>query len=115
MWPLLILALINLFLIIRGMLALFAGTPADPRKAVQGLHAILFWGVISALLGILGQLSGIYHAMLAIMQADALSPSVIAMGFAESMTTTIFGLTILFFSAVAWFALHARYRQVAGD
>ena len=91
---------------------LFGGNATEAPQAAQGMHAILFWGTISALLGILGQLSGIYKALNVIMRASEISPSAIAMGFAESLTTTITGLLILFFSAIAWFALQARYRQV---
>ena len=112
MWLLMILALVNLFLIVRSAIRLFGGNATEAPKAAQGLHAILFWGTISALLGILGQLSGIYKALNVIMRASEISPNAIAMGFAESLTTTITGLLILFFSAIAWFALQARYRQV---
>ena len=54
----------------------------------------------------------LYKALTVISTANQISPSMVARGFAESLTTTIFGLTILLVSAVAWYVLHGRYRAV---
>ncbi|MGD8395265.1 MAG: MotA/TolQ/ExbB proton channel family protein, partial [Candidatus Eiseniibacteriota bacterium] len=78
------------------------------------IHAILFWGVLAALLGFLGQTTGLYKALTVIAGAREISPVMVAQGFAESLTTTLFGMVLLVLSAVAWFGLHAAYRRVAG-
>jgi hypothetical protein len=126
-WPLLILAVVNIVLVVRKAIQLFGGAGAAGAQAdaggqfagvrggatlESGLNAILFWGAMSAVLGFLGQYSGIYKALNIIRGARAISPNVVAAGFAESFTTTLFGLTIFVFSAIAWFVLYSRYQQL---
>lgn len=91
---------------------LFARKGLAPADLERGLHAILFWGVIAAVLGFLGQISGIYNALNAIVRATEISPRVIYMGFAESFTTTLYGLWVLLLSAVVWFVLFTRYKRL---
>ena len=78
------------------------------------MHAIIFWGGITAAVGFLGQISGTYNAMNAIARAEQINPSLVAMGFAESLTTTIYGLDVLIVSALIWFILLNRCRKVGG-
>jgi biopolymer transport protein ExbB/TolQ len=87
--------------------------PENAAAATNGINAILFWGALSAILGLLGQSSGLYNSLNVIAQAQAISPNLVAQGFAESFSTTIIGLTTLVLSAVAWFALNAWKRRVA--
>lgn len=103
---------IALMAIVRAV-QLFGPRPRADEQVEAGLHAILFWGGITAALGILGQCNGIYNAIGAIVQATEISPRVVALGFGESFTSTILGLTIFMFSAILWFILFARFRQVA--
>jgi biopolymer transport protein ExbB/TolQ len=111
--PLAVIAIAVVVLIVRTALRL-PGMTADDRAAVgNGLHGILFWGAVSALIGIIGQNSGMYNALTAISRAREISPQVIAMGVAQSLTTTLFGLTTLLVAAVAWFTLLTRYRRAA--
>jgi hypothetical protein len=76
-----------------------------------GHHAILFWGAISAVLGILGQCTGLYNAMGAIMKARELSPSIMAQGYRESLGTTLWGLNLLFVSGLVWFILQTAAQR----
>jgi len=76
------------------------------------LNGILFWGCISAVLGLLGQFSGLWHALGAISKAEMIDPRIVAMGLMESFSTTILGLTILLLSGVVWFALRSWARRV---
>ena len=71
----------------------------------NGLNGILFWGCLAAVLGLLGQFSGLWHALGAISRAEAISPRVVAVGLMESFSTTIMGLVILVLSSLIWFAL----------
>lgn len=75
------------------------------QKFKNGLNGILFWGCMAAVLGLLGQFSGLWHALGAISKADIISPRMIAMGLRESFSTTIMGLVILALASLIWFAL----------
>jgi biopolymer transport protein ExbB/TolQ len=111
-FPLIILFVVVVVLAVKKATDLFGGRELSPAQMENGLHAILFWGGVSAVLGVLGQVSGIYNALSVIARATEISPQITAMGFAESFTTTIFGLTILIVSAILWFVLYTRYRKV---
>jgi len=113
--PMIVIALVILALMIKKAVDLFGRKGLSGAKLEAGLHAILFWGVVSALFGVLGQITGIYNALGAIMRAKEISPSVVAQGFAQSFTTTIFGLEILLVSAIVWFILYGRYRKLTAS
>jgi hypothetical protein len=99
-------------LAIKKTIDLFGRTHLEPAALENGLHAILFWGVIALVSGVLGQVSGIYRALNVIVNAKEISPKMVAMGFAESFTTTIFGLSLFLVAAVIWFALFTRYKRL---
>jgi hypothetical protein len=80
------------------------GRVGDPGFK-NGLNGILFWGCLAAVLGLLGQFSGLWHALGAISKADAINPRLVAIGLMESFSTTILGLIILVLSSLIWFAL----------
>ena len=99
---------------IKKAIDLFAGKDRPAADLERGLHAILFWGIIASVLGVLGQLSGIYNALNAISKATEISPRIVYMGFAESFTTTLYGLWTLFLASIIWFALFMKYKRLAG-
>ena len=78
------------------------------------LRAIPFWGGMAVLVGFVGQYSGIYNAATAISKAKAISPAVVAQGFAESFSSSLYGMVLLLCAAVVWYALQARYRKLSG-
>jgi biopolymer transport protein ExbB/TolQ len=107
-----VLAAVIVILSIKKTIDLFARRNPTPEQLGGGLNAILFWGAISSVLGLIGQLAGIYRALNVISAAKEIDPRIVAMGFAESLTTTIFGLVVLLGSAIIWFALLARYQKL---
>ena len=107
-----IISIVIAALAIKKAADLFSGRERAEADLERGLHAILFWGVIAAVLGILGQVTGIYNALNAIYRATEIDPRIIFMGFAESFTTTLYGLTTLLVSAIVWFILYTRYRRI---
>jgi hypothetical protein len=109
---LLMLAVAIAILVIKKIFDLFIRKGLDAVQLEKGLHAILFWGILSAVMGFLGQAHGLYNAFSAIAGAREIDPNIVAMGFAESLTTTITGLYILMFSAILWFALFTRYKRM---
>ena len=112
MWPLLILTVTIVALTVRKAVELFAMKDLNRDRMEKGLHAILFWGAFSAVLGVYGQLQGIYVALQIIIRATEISPPVIAEGFAISFTTTLYGLVLFMVSGLAWFILLSRYRSL---
>ena len=111
-WPLLLIAVANIVLIVWRASQLVGPSPKPGPAVEAGINAILFWGVVALLLGYLGQYSGMYLSLSAIIRAPVISPGMLAAGIAESITTTIFGLMILVVSSIAWFLLRGRYRKL---
>jgi biopolymer transport protein ExbB/TolQ len=110
--PMILIAIAIAVLTIKKVVDLFVKKDLPSHKLQSGLHAILFWGAVCAVFGILGQVTGTYNALGVIMKAREISPNMVAQGFAESLTTTIFGLGVLLVSAIIWFILFGRYRKL---
>jgi len=108
-WPLLLIAIIILILI--GIKVYDFLIRKEAKK--QNLNAILFWGCVAAIVGIVGQFSAIWNLLDQIMDASDLSAPMIWMGFLSSFTSTQFGLIILLFSALCWWALKNVYDSLA--
>jgi len=73
----------------------------------RGLDAILFWGVFCAVLGFFGQILGHYKGLNVLIHAEAINPQAVFIGMAECLSSTLFGLTILLLSSLAWFTLRS--------
>ena len=108
-----LLALVNLLLTIRCLVRLSGSAPgAVDVRGTSG--TILFWGALCAVLGFLGQYTGIYNALGAIIRATEIDPRVCAEGFRQSFSTTLAGLGVLVGSAIAWFVLRAVDSRKSG-
>ena len=105
MWPLLLLLLAILFLAGRAAFLLGRGGSRDPD--VDGtLRAILVWGAMCAVLGLLGTTVGLVQMSEAIVRANRMvAPTTLAGGIGVSLITSIFGLLILLIAALLWFSL----------
>ncbi len=103
-WVLLPLALITLFVIIKGIIDVLK-SERDPALLYRELQALPFWGSITAMLGFIGQITGLWRAIAAIIVATDISPAIVMMGFKMSFFTTIFGLATLMVALVSWFVL----------
>ena len=112
MWPLLIFAIIILVLSIKKIIDLFFKSDLSHAKMESGINSILFWGGMSVLIGFLGHFHGLFLAMEAISRASDISPAIVAMGYGVSLITVLFGLLILLFSAIIWFLLRWRFKQL---
>jgi len=97
-----LLALVVLFVTLRATRSLMTSTPPSPSVVREQQNALLFWGSVAAMIGFLGQCTGSYLALTAILEASEISPSVVAEGFVTSFVPTLFGLAILAFSVAAW-------------
>ena len=111
-WPILILALVNIVLIVRGIHRL-GGDRAQPDAMLEnGLNAILFWGGIAAVIGLLGQVTALYLSIRIIQRAGIISPAHVAEGLAVSFSTNIWGLTLFIVAALLWFILSSWCRSL---
>jgi len=102
---LVILAIVTVALSLRAAARVARHKDIDGPAFKNSLNAILFWGCVSAALGLLGQFSGMWNALGVISKASAISPALVAQGLMESFSTTIFGLLILVVSSISWFSL----------
>ncbi len=117
-FPLILLALVIAVLAMKNLLRLRGADPAQAGQLNASIDAILFWGGVAAVLGFLGQWTGLYRATQSVAELG-LSPACVenpalcyAIGFAESLTTTITGMTILLVSGLVWFTLRSRVRHL---
>ncbi len=116
--PLILLVAVIVILAMKNTFRLRRADPAHAGRLRGSIDAILFWGGVAAVLGFLGQWVGLYKATQAVAELG-LSPvcaenpaRCYAIGFAESLTTTIFGLTVLLLASLVWFALRSRVRHL---
>ena len=98
--PLMVLTLVVAALILRAAWRGMHGRPVD-------LFSLLFWGFAAAVLGFLAQCAGLYNALTVIGEATAISPQVVARGFAQSFVTTLWGGSLLLLAGFAWAVLRA--------
>lgn len=103
-WPVILLALVIVGLVIRNAVALL-GKRVEPASRRTGIDAILFWGSVAALIGLLGQWLGVMKLITAIVERGIVSPKVVVFGLSESLLTPVAGMFVLVVSAFLWFFL----------
>jgi len=79
----------------------FRGQPISQKL----LKFVLIAGSMAFMLGILGQVLGLYQAMSAIQQAGAVSPALLAGGFQVSLVPPMYGLILFILSLVSYLGL----------
>jgi uncharacterized membrane protein YhaH (DUF805 family) len=100
-WPMIVAALFLLVQIARA-----AAVARDPTPgAARTRHAILAWGLLSALLGVLGTVIGLAMAGRRVAAAGAADPALVGAGIQVALTTTILGLLLLIIAVTAWLIL----------
>ena len=110
-WPLFLIAITIVGLTGLVVWRLARNRSVDRERTAYAINAILFWGGVAAVLGVLGQFHGIYQALNVIAQATEISPPIIWQGLAVSFTTTLAGLATLVIAALIWVTLQAVYRR----
>lgn len=111
-WPMLVAATFLLIQIARAVAA--ARSPAD---AVRARHAVLVWGLLNALLGVLGTVLGLAVAARSVAQAGRIEPTVLGGGLQIALSPSILGLLLLTLAVAAWLMLQAMQPRgvEAGD
>lgn len=114
LWPILVLAIVVLVLIVVNTVRLARGRSGPHVQS--SINAILFWGVVTTILGFIGQWMGLYKAVQWIFEFAprlGINPRAVGIGFAESLRTAILGVTVLLVAGVSWFLLRAWWRRNA--
>jgi uncharacterized membrane protein len=113
MWLFVLLVLIIVYLSIKKLIQLYGQQDLPKSTLETGINAIIFWGAISAILGFFAHYLGVYYAMQAIYRANDISPAIVAQGYSMSLITILTGLIIFLLSAVIWFILRWRFKQIS--
>ncbi len=78
------------------------------EKTKDKLDLIKAFGLLAMVMGVLGQLIGLFDALKAIEQAGQIAPGILAAGVKVSTISTLYGLIIYVISLIIWIALKHR-------
>lgn len=112
MLPLLLIGVAVLVISAKKVNDLYVKKGLPSAQLEKGINAIIFWGIFGIILGFFGHFFGLYNAMIAISKAKNISPAIVAMGYAMSITTILAGLFIFMISAILWLVFRARYKKL---
>ena len=93
-----------LMLVQIGRVAVGSGKNSSRGSGPSG-HAILVWGGLNAVLGVLGSAVGISLAAGAIENAAAISPPLLMGGLKVALSTTVFGMLLFALALVSWLVI----------
>ena len=91
---------------------LWGGSVEVGPRTRAGIDSVLFWGVFSVVLGVLGTLVGIMIAAQSIELAGEVHATLAWGGIRLALSTTVTGVLILSAAALLWFGLTVRYRTL---
>ena len=111
--PMIIVALLVIAIIIKKSFDIFIRYKNPELNVKKHLDSILFWGKFALILGILGQIIGIYSAVDKIIHAKDINPQIIMIGFKGSFNSTIFGFFILILALLSWYLLKLRADKIS--
>ena len=104
-YPLLVIAILIVWSALRVGLDLRRERSVPPTRA--GVNAILYWGVLAALVGVLGTMVGFSQVAGFIAGASQISPSLVWGGVKVALSTAIAGFTLLTLAGLIWLPLQA--------
>lgn len=100
--PLYFLLILVLVVIVLLAIDTFFKKETDQERRKQALNALLVLGSLSAVVGMLGQIMGIWYALAAILEAADISMGIVFEGLRASFGTTYFGLITFFIAFISW-------------
>ncbi len=110
-WLLLILIILAVVFSIINAVRLW-GKNELPKNVVEGgLMNLLWTGILSEAVGVLGTVTGIYNAASAISRAGDVSPRIVWQGIHIALSTTILGLIIFVFCTIIWLVFRSRFNK----
>lgn len=78
------------------------------EKTREKLDLIKSFGLLAMIMGVLGQLIGLFDALKFIEEAGQIAPGMLAGGIKVSMITTLYGLVIYVIALIIWITLKHR-------
>lgn len=104
-----LLALAMLYFAVKGAGAVIgSGAPVHPNR----LYYVRFFGMLALVVGVLGQLIGLYEGMKSIAGSGGeVSQAILAGGIKVSSITTLYGLVIFIVAHLIWFLLDIQVRS----
>ena len=103
-WPVILLLLVIVGLVIKNTVALI-GKKGEPANLRHSIDAVLFWGSVAAVIGLLGQWLGVMKIITMLVEHGVVSPNMVVLGLSESLLTPVAGMFVLVISAFLWFFL----------
>ncbi|HSJ08419.1 MAG TPA: MotA/TolQ/ExbB proton channel family protein [Longimicrobiales bacterium] len=111
MWPILICGALTLVIAATSGFRLTRAQPSELAEARSGMDAILFWGTLALVLGLLGSAVGVMRAARALELAGDVPAALVWEAVRLVLITTTFGLLVLTVSLLAWFGLWLGHRR----
>jgi biopolymer transport protein ExbB/TolQ len=88
-----------------------SGKTRDKSNFSHQLKYVRSIGLFTMIVGILGQMIGLFMAFTAIEAAEDISPAIMAGGLKVSMITTLTGIFIYLISIIIWFLLDLWHQK----
>lgn len=107
-----IVAIVMLYFSFKCTAAAFSSVPQKKIPA-NNLYYIRFFGMLALVIGVLGQIIGLYEAMKHIAAQGGISQEILAGGFRVSSITTLYGLIIFILAHLIWFFLDLKGKSTA--
>lgn len=102
-----------LAVIIRQTALISGKSQKDITRIKNQNDLIIYAGVLNLVIGLIGQLMGLFNALSAIIVATDINPKIVAEGFRIASIPTIYGFWSLIIFSVFWivFRLKMRYLE----
>ncbi len=107
-----LLLLSALFISVYYGISIFKSEPVQTDLLRHRITYIKTIGLLSLVVGILGQLIGMYSGFAQIQKAGEISQALLVGGLKVSMITTLYGLVIFIASYLIWLCLDSRLNKL---
>ena len=104
--PMMLLLAMVCLVIVLLLYETFVKKEVSSERRRQQLNALLVLGSLSLIIGMLGQIMGIWYALAAILAAADINPAIVIEGLQASFGTTFFGFIIFMIALVAWLIIN---------
>ncbi|NOQ26665.1 MAG: hypothetical protein GQ564_15000 [Bacteroidales bacterium] len=102
--------IVVIFIVIRFLINYFSDKK-DLQKLTKQNSIILFVGSFTFLLGLTGQMIGMYHALDSVQKAGDIQLSLIAGGIRVTLIAPLYGFGLLLISSIIWFLFRNLLRK----